>query len=91
MRPIVFNSKRNYRPGSASRRCTAHSTVLRDTPSSPACVRDGGSRVPAGQRPCSMALRNCAYTCWRKVADEGAAPGAGLALATGKNWLLVDV
>ncbi len=37
-----------------------------------------------------MALRNCAYTCWRKVADEGAALGAGMALAMGTNWLLVD-
>jgi hypothetical protein len=37
-----------------------------------------------------MALRNCAYTCWRKVADEGAALGAGLALAMGTNWLSMD-
>jgi len=53
-------------------------------------VREDGSRVPAGQRPCSMALRNCAYTCWRKVADEGAAPGVKLALAMGTNWLSMD-
>ena len=56
----------------------------------PAWVREGGNRVPAGQRPCSMALRNCAYTCWRKVADEGAALGVELALAMGTNWLPVD-
>jgi hypothetical protein len=37
-----------------------------------------------------MALRNCAYTCWRKVADEGAALGVELALAMGTNWLPVD-